>query len=105
MMDRNTMTRLPPTGRKVVALGVSAAILVYSCSLVVQRAIPAVKDALAVAVMNGVKATYYVRVVVSLLLGAVAALIGPRCPVSERVLAVGTAIAIAIGVALVCAFP
>ena len=98
------MTRPPPPGRMAVALGVSAAILVYSGSLAVQRAVPAVKDALAVTVMNGVKATYYVRVIVSILIGAVVALVGPRHPISERVLAVGTAIAIGISVSLVCAF-
>jgi hypothetical protein len=60
---------------------------------------------LALTVADGVRPTYYLRVVVSLVAGAVAAAIGGRLSISESRLAWATAFSLATSVLLACAFP
>lgn len=89
----------------MVAIGVSLTCLVYAASLVVQRTAPALKDALALTLGDGVKPTYYLRVCMSLAVGAAGAALVPRRPIPEPWLAWGTAAAVCVSVAVICAFP
>ena len=103
-----TASNFPPpavTRMPMVAMGVSVSCLAYGASLALQRELPLIKSALALTVADGVQPTYYLRVVVSLAIGAVAATIGGRVAIPERYLAWATAISTATSVLLACAFP
>jgi hypothetical protein len=97
----------PPTVSRMamVTTGVSVSCLAYGASLALQRELPFIKTALALTVADGARPTYYLRVVFSLAIGAVAAAIGGRLAISERYLAWATAISTATSVLLACAFP
>jgi hypothetical protein len=96
----------PATSIKAkVATGVSTATLLYASSLGAQRLAPALRDALGLTLGDGITATYPLRVALSLTLGALAAVLGPRRHVPEVWLAWITALALAIGVVLICVFP
>jgi hypothetical protein len=88
-----------------VALGVSVACLAYAGSLAVQRVFPPLADVLSLSIAEGVKPTYYLRVVLSLALGAVAGALAPRRPLPEARLAWATAIALVLSVIIICAVP
>jgi hypothetical protein len=98
---------VPPTTshKPGVTLGVSVACLVYAASLPMQRMFPGLKDVLTLSLSEGVKPTYYLRVTVSLSLGATAAMLAPRRPQPEAWMAWEAAVAVAVSVLLICAFP
>ena len=106
-------TSLPPSqapppmdSRKAaVALAVSVACLVYAASLLLQRALPELKDWLGIALPGGVRPTYYLRVLVSLLAGAIPLVAVPRGPRSERALAWITGVSVAVAVAILVLCP
>jgi hypothetical protein len=101
-------TRTPVHGgsrKAIVATGVSVACLAYALSLALQRVFPSIEDVLGVALEGGIKPTYYLRVAMSLALGACAALLTPRGQVLERRIALATALAVAVSVLLICALP
>jgi hypothetical protein len=91
--------------KPIVAVGVSVASLAYAGSLAVQRAVPALGEALTLTIGEGVRATYYLRVCMSLALGGAVAALAPRVAFPERWLAWGTAVAVGVSVVLICAFP
>ena len=101
MSAPGSTTRCEP----MVAIGVSVACLTYAGTLAVQRAAPALKEALALSLGEGVRATYYLRVCLSLAVGVAVAALAPRRPLPERPLAWATAVAVGVSVALICAFP
>lgn len=88
-----------------VAFGVSAACLVYGASLALQQSFPALKSALAITLAEGMRPTYYLRVLLSLLVGVLVAAIAWRHSVPETRLAWLTAVSAALSVFLACAFP
>ncbi len=96
----------PADSRKLaVVVGVSVACLVYAASLVVQRKVPELKEWLGISLAGGIKPTYYLRGGMSLVAGALAGLVTPRGPRSERSLAWFLAVAVAIAAVLIVAFP
>ncbi len=99
------LTTSPESRKAMTAVGVSAACLGYALSLPLQRITPAIRDILGITLAGGIHPTYYLRAGASLALGLAAAALTPRGPVVERRAALATALAIALSVLLVCAFP
>jgi hypothetical protein len=81
------------------------ACLAYAVSLPLQRGFPVLREALTVALGEDVSASYYLRVLTSLALGAMAAAVAPRRPLPEELLAWGVAGALGVSVILICLFP
>jgi len=104
MRMRRSTTRWRLHHRSMVACGVSAACLVYAISLSLQRVVPAIKTALTLSLAENVEPAFYLRVVMSLAAGALAALLAPST-LSERVLAWGTSLVMGMATLLVCLFP
>jgi hypothetical protein len=88
-----------------VAIGIAMASLVYGSSLVAQRLFPRVKELLEVAVGDGAKPTYYLRVIASLSIGTIGSIVGKRLVISERALTGWASVTIAVSLVLVCAWP
>jgi hypothetical protein len=95
----------PPSRKPMVAIGVSLTCVVYAASLPLQRVAPALHDTLAFTLGDGVKPTYYLRVCASVAVGVAVAVLVPRRPIPEQWLAWGTAVAVCVSVAVICAFP
>jgi hypothetical protein len=89
----------------MVAVGVSVACLSYTASLIVQRFVPSLKDVLGVALEGGIHPTYYLRVAISVALGAFAAALVGKRDARDKTVALALALAIAVSVVAICAFP
>jgi hypothetical protein len=94
-----------PSLKANVAVGISIACVAYALSLGLQRRFPPIREALELTLADGIKPTYYLRVVIAVTIGFVAATLTPRRAVSEEALAWGMTFAICVSVVLISAFP
>jgi hypothetical protein len=89
----------------LVAVASSVACFAYGMSLALQRAFPSIRDALTLSLAEGLKPTYYLRVLMALFVGALSGFVFRKLAVSERRLAWGTAIAVGASIVLIVVFP
>ncbi len=88
----------------MVAVFASVACLAYAISLALQRIVPAIAPALAIALDGGVKPTYYLRTGLSLALGGITGLLARGLKGPERTLAWATGLVLVLSVGLICVF-
>lgn len=89
-----------------IALAVASACSTYAVVLVAQHFAPAIRDVLAVELAPGVRPTYYLRCLVSVLVGgAAAAIVRPGTPRREMPVVWATGAAVVAAALLVILFP